>query len=273
MNKQKLITILIIILFFVDLYVMIFWSGSEYVDLSKNVLLSVGQVIAIAGGIYAVKKFGRNNKTGKTVSIFTLGLFFWMLGNIIFATTDFLHGQAEFPSMADVSIFIGYALLLASLLHETRSRNVSLTRIQKLLLAIVALLTSFLVLYFNVFLVFDPATPILVTVATIIYSLADILLATTLILVLILASTYSGGKLFYPWFYLFIAVTCMLIGDALFSIWLDSYLNKEGYYLLIDAVWRLGYVFFAIGLFNLGFIIENIQKKITIDTLALKNKN
>lgn len=269
MNKQKLITLIIILLFFVDLYVMIFWSGSEYVDLSKNALLAVGQIIAIAGGIYAINKFGRNNKTGMTVAIFILGLFFWMLGNIIFATTDFLHGQAEFPSMADVSIFIGYALLLTSLLHEIRSRNVSLTRIQKLLLIIVALLTSFLVLYFNVFLVFDPATPILVTVATLIYSFADILLATTLILVIILASTYSGGKLFYPWFYLFLAVTCMLVGDALFSIFLDSYLSKEGFYLVIDAIWRLAYVFFAIGLFNLGFIIENIQKNISQDSQTL----
>lgn len=272
MNKQKLLILLIILLFFTDLSVMVFGIGGSFVDPLKNVLLAVGQIVAIAGGIYAVQKFGRKNKTGKTITLFTLGLIFWMIGGIIFALTDFLHGMAEFPSMADVSIFVGYALLLVALLHEIKSRSIKLTKVHWFLLAIIGTLTTILVLYFNVFLVFDPTTPLLVLLATIIYSFADILLATTVILVLILAYDYSGGKLFYPWFYLFIAVTCMLIGDALFSIFIDNYLNKTGAYLVIDAIWRLAYVFFAIGLFNLGFIITNIQKQININPQLLKEK-
>lgn len=271
MNKQKLIIFFIILLFGVDLLVISFNIGGVFFEPLRNTLYAGGQLLSIIGGIYAVNKFGIKNKTGKTLLFFTLGLMLWLAGGAIFAITDFLKGVVTFPSIADGIIFIGYALILIALIHEVRSRQILLTRVHKLLLSLVVILTALIVFYLNVYVIFDPATPLLITAATVIYSFADIILVSALILVLILANGYSGGKLFYPWFYLFIGMVLTLFADVLFSIYIEDYLGKTGINVGIDVIWRLAYVFFAIGLFKLGFVIANIQKNILSHPESLKS--
>jgi hypothetical protein len=260
--KKYFIPSVILGFFVLDVLVSITHFGNTANDLYRNILLGVGQLIAIFAGVYSVRVLGLKNPTGKSVMFFTLGLVSSFLGSSIFAFYDFTSGNVEFPSIADVFILCGYPLFFIGLLSQIKSEQIHLTRSNGLLLLLFSSLLALVVVYFGIILPFDPVAPFMVNFVQACYGIVDLILIIVFVFVLLLAFDYKGGKFFYPWFYIFIGVLITLFGDIMFGIFVKDYTAKSGINIIIDLVWRLSYVFYAYGLFRLGSIILDVQKNI-----------
>lgn len=238
--------------------------GGSANDQFQNVFLGICQLIAVLSGIYSVRILGIKNPTGKAILFFSLGIFVNFIGSSIFAYNDFTSGQGEFPSMADAIILCAYPLFFIGLLTQLRSGLVQISKSNKLLLTLFSLLLGVVVVYFGVILPFDPAAPFLVNFVQTCYGIVDLILILVFVFVLLLAFDYKGGKLFYPWFYIFIGVLITLLADILFAIFTKEYLAKTSIQTFINLIWCLAYVFYAYGLFKFGVIITEVQKNILL---------
>lgn len=60
----------------------------------------------------------------------------------------------------------------------------------------------------------------------------------------------------------FIGFILTLVGDILFGVFVNEYLEKNGVNIYIDLIWRSAYVFFAFGLLIAGMVVSSVQSNI-----------
>lgn len=262
MKKYILLFILLLFIFSIDIFAAVSGIGGSQNDLLRNVLFGLGQLVAIAGGVYALRKFGRSAVSEKLLGLISSGLFLWFIGSSIFTYYDAVSSTPPFPSIADVFVLVGYPMIFLGLLLEMRAGKVMLSRSVKILFAMLVVLLSVVVIYFEIFLAYDPSLGLLANATQACYGIADLVLIISCLFVLILAIDYRGGKMFLPWLAIFLGVSVQLVADILFGIYITEYIEKSGINIVIDLIWRFGYVFFAFGLFSVGMIIEDIQSSI-----------
>lgn len=263
MQKRKLFLISLLCLLVVDVVVYLFHIGGQSHDLLRNVLFLLGQLVTITGGIYAMREYGLSNPTGKTVAFLTCGFILWALGSLTYVINTFFLGIDQYPSLADVFIIAGYFFYMGGLLLEVRKRHVSFKNPYKIVTFITGLIIAVVTFYFGFYLAIDPSAPWLVSIVSLGYGIGDVILLMTLLIVIMMAFEYKGGRLFLPWFLIFTGFLVILVADILFTFYVVQYEAKEWpYYVGIDFIWRVSYVFFAYGLFSLGFVVKDVKNTI-----------
>jgi len=260
MQKRKLFLISLLCLLVVDVFVYLFQIGGQSHDLLRNILFLLGQLVTITGGIYVIREYGLNNPTGKTAAFLTGGFLLWALGSLTYVINTFFLGIDQYPSLADVFIIAGYFFYMGGLLLEVNKRHVSFKSPYKVAVLIAGFIIGVVTFYFGFYLAIDPGAPWLVNLVSLGYGIGDVVLLMTLLIVLMMALEYKGGRLFLPWVLIFLGMLVILIADILFTFYVAEYEAKEWpYYAGIDFIWRSAYVFFAYGLFSLGFVVKDVK--------------
>src|SRR5574341_622609 len=214
---------------------------------------------ALAGAILSSllwRSFGKGEPLRIIWALVALGLWLWLVAEIVFAVYDVTLGDdAPYPSLADAAWLLGYIPFFVAFWLRYRSLRVSP---EPLPLAIILGVVLVMVVLSAVF-VF---TPIIADIETgsrpegavnVAYPVGDLVLALgALFSVLAL----SGGQLSRPWVFVAAGFVVVAIADLLYGYgaWNGLYLNtaREGYNLLTwasDIPYFSSYVLMAFGVF------------------------
>lgn len=221
-------------------------------------------IIAVAGGAYSLYKYGTHGTKANTLLLLTGGMFCWLVGESIWTYYEYYLRIDPFPSLADICYLMAYPLFFLALLRELWLTRINWKTLSKSLIFMIimsSLLLIGIVLYFGVYLAYQPDEVLLTNSIAISYGIADLVLIVASMLLLILAWEFKGGELSRIWMTLFVSFFLTLSSDILFAVFTKVY-NEQGsfYRSLTDSIWILAYMLFAYALFNFGFSIGSAEK-------------
>lgn len=255
------------LLLFIGVSFCVYWlrMGYELVTLREGLYLFTS-FFATIGSLFAFSRFGLKNARAISLLCLTAGMGYWFLGEVIFNYYQYFLNIDPFPSVADVFYIFGYLYIFIALLNEIIISRVNWRLINKttlFLVSIVAILFAIIISYFGIYKAYDPSEVFLTNAIAIGYGVGDLFLILASMMLLILALEFRGGKLSRVWFILFLGFISTLVADILFAVYLEQYEMLEWFYKsLADSFWMVGYLLFAWALFEFGFSIQDIYKRI-----------
>jgi hypothetical protein len=203
---------------------------------------------------------------GYPILFLTMGFGFWFIGEFLWVVYEFIVHIDPYPSAADYFYLLAYPFFISAFILAIRSGGVQLTgfnRILFFLFGLNAIWITGIVLYFGVYLAYDPAVTLLENVVAMSYGVGDLMIFLSCLLSLVLAWEYREGKILNTWMYLFAGFMLTLLADIAFSI---NHVQYEAGAVTIrnvlDCLWILGYLYFAFGMFEFAYIIREIQKRL-----------
>jgi len=272
MNKRAVIIFLLALLYGGAMVVYWLRLGFDNIILRETIYLSTSGIATIAG-FFALRKFGLANARSLTLLFLTVGIGYWFIGEVLFDYYQYIVHSNPFPSAADMFYILGYVFILIGLVNEIRIVKINWQLIEKptlFLYGLVTLLFIVLISYFSIYHAYDPAKALLANAISMGYGVGDLLLIMANIFVLILVWEFRGGRFARVWISLFLSFIMMLVADILFAIYADQYNQQVWFYKsLLDSFWMGAYLLFGFALFDFGFSIQDIYKKIVVQQKQL----
>lgn len=239
--------------------------GTERHAVLNQALLLIFPIFATFSGLLATKIYGLKSITGKSLLSITLGFACLALGEIIWFFYKNILGIDPFPSIADVFFLLGYPLILAGLYLEFKKSQIQLHQIKKSLIVLSLSLTltlSIIVLYFGIYLAYDPSVGLLANIIAMSYGVVDLILIIISLFALLIVHAYRGGKFSTFWITTILGILLFLAGDILFAIYNIPYTADIKPYIYIDLIWIAGYLSLAYGMLDNYFHIRTIHREI-----------
>lgn len=262
MRTQRLtIMILLAALLGLSLYVYTMPLG-QYQDAIINIVFLVAPLVSVIAGIFAVRAYGMDNIHGNALLYITLGLASWFVGEAIWAIYELILRISPYPSIADLFYLAAYPLIFIGILREIMNYKTDVNPVRSLVISTISIALSIMVFNIAILPSYSNGSTFLENAIAISYGLGDVMLIVGISYILMLTMDFRGGKLFYVWLHIIIAVIFMLLGDLFFAIYREQYEQSILAYKRIDLFWILSYIAFAMGLFEIHFMIRNIQNKI-----------
>ena len=265
MNKRAVLISLLAILYGGAMVVYWFNLGFTNALLRETIYLSTSCIATIAG-FFALRKFGFAHPRSLTLLLLTVGMGYWWMGEMLFDYYQYIVHSNPFPSAADIFYILGYFFMLIGLVNEIRIVKINWALLEKpvlFLYGLVALLFVLLISYFGIYHAYEPTKTFFVNAIGMGYGIGDLLLILTNIFVLILVWEFRGGRFARVWVCLFLSFIFLLVADILFAMYADQYNAQVWFYKsLLDSFWMGAYVVFGYALFEFGFSIEDIYKKL-----------
>jgi hypothetical protein len=229
---------------------------------ATNIIFLFFPLFAAISGMHAVRVYGRKNVHGRSLFFITLGLWAWFVGEALFALYELVLKINPYPSIADVFYILAYPLVLFGIYHELKNYNTEISPLKSLTVSSISILMSIFVFYIMIFPVFNAHESLARNIISVAYGIGDMLLIVGVLHILLLIVDFKGGRLYHAWLYVLIGAIFMLLGDVLFALYSAQYGDGIPQYKLIDLLWIASYLFFSVGLFEMRFIIRDVQKKI-----------
>ena len=201
-----------------------------------NDLASVlGSLLAFAAMLYAARWSARfDRRLGRSWGLFTLAMFSWALGDLLWAALELGWKTPPYPSLADFFYLVSYPLFLAGILTFPRQLGEN-RQARGLWLDIFIVMLSAVGIYWNLFLndlLSEPAarTALLIAAA---YPIGDLLLILTATLILFQPRL---PQWFAPFLWMLAGLSFMAFADAIFSLASPSFDSSLFYNLLFTLV-------------------------------------
>lgn len=233
--------------------------------LMYNILYLIAPLTAIIAGIYAVRTFKLSNNTGQVFALLTAGLSCFFIGELLFTSYQYVFHIDPFPSVADIFYIAAYPLLFAGFAKAIFNHRVKWHNFSKVfLLLIITFLMSLgvLVAYFGVVKAYSPGDTFLSNAISIAYGLGDLIIIIPSLFILKVVMDFRGGKLFYSWVLMLIALICFLAGDLLFGIYREPYGDLVWPYPLIDLTYVAAYLLFAFSFYYTAVTVQELGLKL-----------
>lgn len=257
MKKKYLPAAVLLIYFTVTLLIYLY---SDPMGLIANIFYVASGIFAILGSVYTIKIYGFKNPHAQAVLLIAIGLGMKFIAELIWAVLEFGFGVYPFPSIADLFFLLAYPFLLLGLAQEFRINKFNWGICQVFSGTLLAVLLGSLVIYFGVYKAFNPEESLLNNAIAIFYGIGDLVILIMIIGILLIVSEYHKGKLFLPWFQVFLGFLLMLIADILFAIYGPEYEESDGYYRqILDLAWIGSYLFLAYGIYKIGYVVHKAR--------------
>ena len=251
---------LVFIAFFVAV-VATYLSG-DYESLVVQLWNLIPPLLAAVCGIFAVKIYNLNNPHAKAIALMALGVFFWFLGDFIWAIFEYFLNKSPFPSVADLFYLLAYPLLLIGLIIELRSNVLKFNLTKILLGTVIAIVLGIIVVYFGVIKAYAPEESLVNNAIAMAYGIGDLILIIFGMAVLGVAIGYHKGKLFFPWISIVCGFCLILLADILFAVYREEYESFLGLFRNIDLGWISGFLFIAFGFYSIGKTLKEAKNKL-----------
>lgn len=262
---NKIVAPFLVAFFVVVSAIYVFMLGGQSHGFLSNLLFLVPPALAVVVGMRSASVYGLRNAHGNALFLLALGFAAWLVGEAIWFYLRVILNVDPFPSLADIFYLIGYPLLFIGLLIELGQEKISLRDFNPFLwtlMGVSAAVVGFLVLYFGVFLAYDPTVPLLDNLIAMSYGVGDFVLILPTVLILRTTLDYQKGKLYAPWLFLFFGLALTLIADVLYAIFIDQYSSSLWPYTLIDLFWIAGYLSLANGFFGIRSVISSAHRRL-----------
>lgn len=220
---------------------------------------------AVLGGVFLLMNLGKKAIQFRGVFLVTVGLTSFFVAEIIWYLYE-LAGQEPFPSPADIFYLAAYPFFFLGIRHLIKSAKATWENLSSMSLIFMTVASAFFIamtLYYGVFEAFDVESGWIENIIGISYGIADLAIILALILLYGVLHEFRGGKIYRPWIYFLIGMFSFLGADILFAAFTDMYETELSFALQVDSLWMTGYAFMSYCLFDIGFVIQDLRKKIT----------
>lgn len=216
-------------------------------------------------GFFIAKSWGLfKSSLGKAILFFSIGLFSWGIGNVIWAYYNFfLNIALPYPSFADVGFILSYPFWVTGMVnipHAIGAKSSFGKKYRKILLFIplfVFALSYFLtVLVTKSFIIFAHPSSYLKLFFDIAYPLGDVVILTT-VLAVSTSFKFFGGKYKLSMYTILLGFCILYIADFLFSYTTTAGIYYDGS--IADLFFTIAMSFLTFGI--LGFCLE-FEKKL-----------
>ncbi len=230
-------------------------------SIAAQSLFLVSPLIAVIGGVCAVRAYGIKNPHGNALAYLTFGIAVWLVGEIIWVVFNILH-ITPYPSIADVFYLLGYPFLLFGIWKEINLGRIEWDSAKKVMFGFIVLVLICVLIYLGVYSTYDAGALVTQNIAGISYNIGDFLLVVSSLLVLMLALEYAGGSIYLSWICIFIGAVLFFIADIIYGIFPAEFEAGVWIFRQLDLIWGMAYLFFAYGLFNICFIIQGAKASV-----------
>lgn len=225
-------------------------------------------LVAVITGARLATTYTLKSAHGKTFLFFTLGLFGWLVGEVVWTFFDIYLGIDPFPSIADVFFILSYPLLFVGLLNEVKLSGLDWfdKKLKPFVLTAIPVLLSvgIVMFYLGAMSEVSPEVSLLENSVALGYGLGDLVLLTFGFLMIRVGFEYKGGRLFNSWLLLSVGLLATLIADYSFVFLAEAYENGVGYVSqVIDLLWQTGYFLYAISLWKMRNDVEEVSSSLT----------
>ncbi len=263
LHKEEIYLAGILILFFLNTALAYFFPNPELnYDLMTYTVFLLHPAISVIGGISACTTFGWSSPHGKSFAFMTLGLLLFFLSDVTGYAIQMIYHVKHFPSLADVFSVFGYAFLLFGILREMKYYHSMINSERNMIVSIFSVFFSLLVSSIVIFPLSAREGTVFEKSISAVYGIFDVLLIICIGYILMLVMTFRGGRLFKAWSSILLAAMCMLLADVLFALFPAQYLQGIPEFKQIDLLSIGSYLLFAYGLFEMKFIIHDVQYKL-----------
>ncbi|MEM1566426.1 MAG: hypothetical protein QW510_05010 [Candidatus Bathyarchaeia archaeon] len=219
----------------------------EFMHLFSNAFPPVisGGAVIVSG--LSLERYWRKAKGpfSKAWFYFTLGLFFWFMGEAIWAGYTLVLGvEVPYPSIADVFWLAGYIPFFIALYLYVKIFGCALTKKTLAASMVTTIVLTIIVTGVLLVPVLGAEEDLLVEVADFAYPLLDLALFSVAHLGLIL---FWKGKLGKPWFLINLAIAMDTCADILFS-----YLTAHNAYYcghMLELLYHFSYLLFMLAFY------------------------
>ena len=234
--------------------------------LERNIVYVAAPVLALLTGLWVLSVTGWSGPQACVLTFLVIGVACWTTGEVLWVYYEFIAHIDPFPSVADYFYIGAYPAIFVGLLGEyqlSRSRIRKLDPVIGFLLGIIACLAILLIVYFGIILPYDPMSPMIENVIAIDYSVGDMIIVFSALMVLILAWEFKGGMYMKFFLFLFLALVCVLLADLGFAMYTDEYVAGSWWYKnSFDTLWISSYLFWALAFGNLAISLSNTQEQL-----------
>lgn len=249
---------------------LLFYWGHGYLGsfvLGQNIVYVGAPILAALAGLWLVRVHGWGGKQSHVFLLLTLGILCWAIGEALWVYYEHIVKTDPFPSPADYFYLAAYPLLFGGLMSEyssSRAYTRKLDPVIGFLLGLVASLAALIIIYFGIILPFDPETPFLENLIAIGYSVGDMVVLLSGLMILILAWKFKGGNYMQFYLYAFFALILTLVADLGFAMYTDEYIHGSWWHKnSLDTLWIMGYLYWAVAFSSFAVSLQRVQDRFT----------
>lgn len=218
----------------------------EFIVVSSNIVFPIYTLLPTFSAYLAMKKYGLGSITGYAMFAFFLGLFFWFVGEVVWAIYVLAYAiEVPFPSIADIFYLLGYPLFYFGLISYLKvfrdALNKKVVTISSLAGLIVVIVTGIFVVPEALFSTANPIEGLI----SITYPIFDAIL---IILAIMGTLIFIGGRIWVSWILLSIGFILLGIVDLSYYYQVLLGLIWEGHPLELIYLWS--YLHLAVALYN-----------------------
>lgn len=245
-----------------SIYLLLLFRGEDQTNF-YNASYMIGPVISFIAGFVLLKKLGFSSKRSAVVKWAVSAILLWIIGELV--TIYYLNiGKDTYPSIIDIFFLLGYlsfstAIVLEAKLFSFRIRDLGSSTAS--FLGIIFLLITTIVSYI-IFIGYSPEESILSNLATVGFSLGDLLMGGLSLSLLALTWNYQGGTVRYEWMWFIGGVTVSLVADLIYSLNPDIITTSSLLSTFLDILWVSGYFMWAIYFSLINDRIVKFQSKL-----------
>jgi len=228
-------------------------------SLFQSIMLILAAGFAGTLCVYITFIYKYSTSSGKIWLLIGLGMFGWMIGDIIYTYYDLFTEEAPFPSIADTFYLIAYVPLFLGFFLQYKALKFPLTKNEKMInFVIFIIICIFVILSVLVFPILSwyggepipPGDAFEIFVA-VLYPIFDLHL---LILVMIVLTKLRHGEINKSWILLTLGILFNIVGDILFN-WVTNAIGEEVLFEIFDLLYLVGYILIFMGAFTLITVV------------------
>lgn len=232
---------------------------------NKYIWGSFYQLVAIWGGICGLviaRHYGGSKSIlGKSIILFSCGLFFQSLGQTVYSYYNLFAGiQAPYPSLGDVGYFGSIIFYFSAAVYLARTAGVKVSlksfssKIQAILIPLIMLIASYLIFLQGYAFDWSQKLKIFLDFG---YPLGQACYVSVAILTLILSRNYLGGLMKKPVIFFLIALIMQYISDFNFLYQANKGTWFVGSY--GDYLYCCSYLLMTLALIYVGLVFNKIR--------------
>jgi hypothetical protein len=259
MSKTKL---LLAALYIVGIAIF-FTHQTEEAYISNSLVYLSGPIAAFVAGFFVLRRTGWTGKRSVTLQWVWFSAILWMLAEFVYSYLMY-QGSELYPSLADVLFLLGYIGFAIALVSELRLFNLKLSNIPTSRLSFLALVFAAALSFFTYIAInsYDESVGWFVNLVTLGWSIGDIITGGLALLLLGLIWDYQGGTVRYEWLWILLGLAANFAADTVYSLNPEIVTSVSFTGTVLNAIWYLGYFFFAAYFVQIYEGVTRFQNKI-----------
>ena len=226
----------------------------ETANIFQTIIMAIAAGIAGIFCIYLGIRYKLSTSTGKVWLLIGLGMFGWLIGDIIYSYYELYLDEPPFPSIADVFYLGAYLPLSLGFIIQTRVLEMELKNSEKIMIGIIYSIICILVIITVLFLPIQdwyggeaiPSEELPSVIIGALYPIFDLFL---LICVMVVLVKLRGGKINLAWILLIIGFLIMIFADILYN-WKENVIGEALNWEIYDLLFLFSYMFISMGAFS-----------------------